>query len=390
MPGEHAKISPSAAHRWITCAPSIKLEESFPEQESEYAAEGTLAHKIGELYLKMKLDLKNLAAHLSEVVELKSDKLYKPEMKRYMESYRDYVLEQYAEALKESKEAKIFIERKLNLEHIIPGGFGTGDIVIVWPGNLRFIDLKYGKGVKVDAEQNPQQMLYACGALNEFGTKFKIEKIKITIYQPRLEHIDTWTTTSTHLMAWAYDTAIPAAKRAFEGVGQFVAGHHCKFCRAQGACRKLAEYNMEIASEEFGDPNLLTPEEIANIILKRPIFTSWIDAVNDYAISKMRKGGFTLPGLKVVEGVSRRIYKDETELAKTLIEYAMVEEDEIYEKKLIGFGKMEILLGAANFNLFAAGQIIKPTGAPTLVPLTDKRPALGSPDAAQKDFEHIP
>lgn len=390
MPGQHADISPSGAERWMICTPSIQLEKQFPAKESSYAAEGTLAHKIGEYYINIALKRGDLAKNLHEVIDLKNDSLYKPEMKRYMEGYRDYVLEQYAEALKQSKEAKIYIERRLELDHIIPGGFGTGDIVIVWPGHLHFIDLKYGQGIKVEAEKNPQQMLYACGALREFGGQYKCHDVKITIYQPRIDHIETWCTTSTYLMSWAYDYAIPAAKAAFEGAGEYVAGDHCRFCNAIGSCRAISEYNLDIARDEFSDPNLLKDHEIANIILKSANFKSWIDAVKDYAISKVRAGQMKLPGLKLVEGISRREYKDEAAIAKILIEDALVNENEIYDKKLIGFGDMEGLLGKKNFNLFVGHQIIKPTGAPTLVPVTDKRPALGSVEAAQNEFKDIP
>lgn len=390
MPDEHAKISPSASERWMACTPSVKLEESFEEQGSDYAKEGTLAHKIGEYYIKMRLEPAKLAQYLKAVTDLKSDRLYKPEMKRYMEEYRDYVLEQYADALKQSKDAKIFVERRLNLDHIIPGSFGTGDVVIVWPGHLRFIDLKYGKGVKVEAVENPQQMLYACGALREFGGKYKISKVDITIYQPRLEHIETWSTDSTHLMAWAFETATPKAKAAFEGTGEFVPGDHCRFCRAIGGCAAIAEYNKELANEEFSDPNLLRPDQVANIILKSSIFTSWIQAVKDYAVSQVRSGKLSIPGMKLVEATSRRIYKNEAELAKILIDDALFTEEEIYDKKLIGLGDLETLLGRKNFNVFTKGQIIKPSGAPTLVPVTDKRPEIGTLDAVRDQFKHIP
>lgn len=390
MAGVHAKISPSGAHRWIECPPSIQLSESFPNKESEFAAEGTLAHTIGELLIKMWLQIGLLPDHIEKISLAEKDLLYKPEMKRLMMEYRDYVVEQYAVALKESGgNAEIHIETRLDLGHIIPDGFGFGDVCIVWPGNLRFIDLKYGKGVKVDAKENPQQMLYACGALRKFAKKYNIENVHITIYQPRLDHIDTWHITTTDLMAWAHDVAVPAAKIATNGGGEFKAGHHCIFCPAKGACRTFAEFNMDIAREEFTDPQILTPEEISNIVLKSSIFTGWIEAVKDDAIRRVKAGEITLPGLKLVEGISRRKYKDEAAIAKTLIEEVMFSEEEIYKRQLIGFGEMETLIGKKHFNTYVGDFIIKPPGSPTLVPLTDKRPAIGNTEAAQSDFEGI-
>lgn len=395
MPGLHSEISPSMFKRCINCPPSVALSRQFPNVESSYAEEGTLAHTIGEILIKLWLRIGNLAElsqqleDVKKTVNAKKVLLYTPEMKRITEEYRDYVIEQYAVILKDHPEAKIYVERRLDLGHIALDMFGTGDICIVWNGGLRFIDLKYGKGVKVDAEENPQQMLYVCGALREFAGPYKIEHVFITIYQPRLSHIDNWCTTTTELMAWAYSVAIPAAKQAMKGEGEFKAGKHCQFCPANGACKVFAEYCLDIARDQFINPDLLTAEEIANIVLKSGIFTGWIKAVKDDAIRRVRKGELKLPGLKLVQGISKRVYTNEPEIAKTLIDEVMFTEDQIYKKELIGFGEMETLIGKKNFDKYIGAFIVKPSGAPTLVDLSDSRPELGSVEAAEQVFKDI-
>jgi hypothetical protein len=395
MPVLHSEISPSMFKRCIACPPSVALSRQFPDADSEFAVEGTLAHTIGEILLKQWFGMGNAAEMLQQLddakktVDAKKQPLYKPEMKRITEEYRDYVIEQYAAILKEHPEAKIYVETEFKLDHIVPGGFGTADVCIVWNTGMRLIDLKYGKGVKVDAAENPQQMLYACGALRMFAKPTTTYGIHITIYQPRLNHIDNWQTNSTDLMAWAFTTAKPAADLAVKGEGEFKAGSHCQFCPAKGACKVFAEYCLDIARAEFVNPDLLTSEEIANIILKSSIFTGWIKAVKDDAIRRVRNGELKLPGLKLVAGISKRVYTNEAEIARTLVEEVMFTEEEIYKKELIGFGEMETLIGKKNFDLYIGSYIVKPTGAPTLVPLTDSRPEIGSTEAAEADFENI-
>lgn len=388
--GEHAKISPSAAHRWISCTPSIKLEEQFPESTSEYAEEGTTAHKLGEVLILEALKRKSPLWVVDQIQAVKATKYYSKELQRYAEEYRDYVLEQYATALSYDKQAKLFIEYKLDLSSVIPGSFGTGDVVIVSNNELHLIDLKYGKGVPVDAEENPQQMLYAKGAIDDFSLIYDIVRVIITIYQPRINNSNSWLTTAKHINNWVEEVAAPAAKRAFEGLGEFNAGHHCQFCRAKPMCKAFADYNLEIAREEFTDPDLLSPEEVSEILLKASIFTGWIKAVKDYAKEQALKGA-KWPGMKLVEGKADRIYADEEAAAKTLIEDGWYSESAIYEKKLLGITAMELYLGKKLFAKYleAPGHVKKPTGAPTLVPATDKRPELNSHESAVADFSQF-
>lgn len=384
----HADLGPSKAKQWLTCTPSVRLEKQFPNIESEYAAEGSLAHSLGELYVKIALGRGTPVERITALHEIESHILYKPEMKRFMGEYRDYVMEQYSAALKQDPKALIFIERKLQLDHLVPGSFGTGDIIIVWTGHVHLIDYKHGKGVLVEAEENPQLKLYACGALREFAAQYKIEHVYVTIYQPRLQNIDKWQTTSRELMAWAHDTVIPAAKKAWEGAGEFVAGDHCKFCNAKPACRKIAEYNLEIAQDEFGDIEILTAEEISNILIKASIFTSWIEAVKTYALKEAAAGRKSWPGLKLVAGKSRREYNNPEGLAKVLLDDMMFTEEEIYKKKeLIGITEMQALVGLNNIEAHLKEFVIKNPGGPTFAPVNDKRPVFSFTSSADNDFK---
>jgi len=302
---EHALISPSAAHQWIECPPSIRLEQQFQDIESEYAAEGTLAHAVGEVLIKRDLKLISpLQAVIKLTDELSKNKHYSRALERDAGFYRDYVLERYADALKRDKQAKIKIESKVDISYVMPGIFGRRDIAIITKDALEIIDLKYGKGIKVDAVDNPQQALYAIGSLEELP--HSVSNVRITIYQPRLNHIDTWETTPEDLYLWADTVAIPAAKKAFDGVGDFKAGDHCRFCNAKPLCRAFYDYNMSIAQEEFINPELISESEMVDVILKAASFTSWIKAIKDYALAEAKKGK-QWKGLKL--GIRLRILK---------------------------------------------------------------------------------
>lgn len=391
MPGKHAELSPSGGKRWTTCTKSVQLEKQFPNKESEYAEEGTTAHELGEVLIKQTLKLMPPSEQLKILERIQfQNAYYNAEMLRHASDYRDFVVEAYSEAYAESNgDVQIFIEKPLDISNIHPAIWGTGDVVIVWPGNAWLIDLKYGQGVQVQAEENAQQKLYACGVIREFGVKYRIKDVRITIYQPRLDNVETWRTNAIDLMKWGLEVVKPAAEKAMAGEGEFVAGEHCQFCNAKALCRVNADYNMEIAREEFHDPTLLTPDEVANILLKHTSFTSWIKAVVEYATEQALTGKQQWPGLKIVEGRSIRKYINEAAIIRTLSEDLMFDENEYMEKSLISIGKMEALLGKKNFTKYIGHSVVKPAGNPTLVPVTNKRKALGTSESAHVDFEGI-
>lgn len=396
----HAVLSPSSASRWLACTQSARLEQQFPDSSGDAAKEGTLAHAIGELMLRREIGLltlkqyadafKNLLLTDKISVDDKGEPVYKfynAAMFEYAEQYATFVLEQLSEARKHTSDAKLFIEQRLDITAYIPEGFGTGDAGIVADNTLTCIDLKYGKGVKVDAENNKQMMLYALGWLAEFDIMYDIKIVRMVIYQPRFDNFSEWEIPVTEVAKWAEEELKPKAKLAFDGQGDFVPGSHCTFCKVRNQCRAKADYELEVAKYEFQDGVLLEDADIVDIIERSTSFIKWINGITTYALAEAVNKGKKWPGYKLVEGKSNRVFADEKKVVDTLIA-ANWPEDSIYNKKLIGLGDMEKLVGGkTHFDTLLGSFVIKPVGKPTLVPLSDKRVEFNTTASAQIDFD---
>ncbi len=384
---KHAVLSASSAYRWLACPPSARLEEQFEETTSTYAEEGTLAHALAELKLRLCLKQITTKEFAKKLRELEKNEHYSASMLDYIESYASIVMEKVNEAKARSADAVVLLEQKLDFSDWVPEGFGTGDVVIISDGVLETIDLKYGKGVPVSAEDNAQMRLYALGALATFDALYGIKIVRMTIVQPRLDNVSSDEITAEMLYWWADTELIKRAQLAWEGKGEFQAGEHCRFCRARFNCRARAEANLELAKMEFKKPELLTDEEISEVLKQADELRAWVSDVFDYALVQARDHGKKFKGWKLVEGRSVRQYADEGKVAETLLK-AGYEEEQIYEKKLWGITAMEKLLGKTLFNELLGGLVIKPAGKPTLVPESDKRPEINSITAAVADFKN--
>lgn len=382
----HALLSASKADRWLNCTPSARLEEPFADTTSEAAKEGTLAHELSELLLAV--ELSGGDSDESEHFEaIKTNPLYSEAMLQHAEDYVVFIMERYNEARVRSTDAQIFLEARLNLTDYIPEGFGTGDVVIISDGLLEIIDLKYGKGVPVSAQENRQMMLYSLGALREYDYLYDLHTVRMTIYQPRLDSVSTYEVVTDNLRKWAEEELIPRAQMAFDGVGEFVPGKHCQFCKVKPTCKALADYNLEVAKYDFLGANLLTPAEVADILSRKKMFLDWIGSVDDYALAQALNG-VKFPGFKLVEGRSNRIITDKAVAASKLIA-AGLEADKVYKpQELRGLTELEKAAGKKTFDAVLAGLITKPEGKPTLVPADDKRPEWTSAAALAKEFEN--
>ena len=374
-PQKHALLSASSAHRWLHCPPSAKLTAGVTEAPSEAALQGTAAHALAEHKLRRALKQQSKRP----VSEYEDD-----EMDSYTNDYVSYVLEQYEQAKQVTSGAVIYIEQHLDFSNVVPGGFGTGDCLIVADGLLHVIDLKYGLGVLVEAEWNPQMMLYAIGALALFDALYDIEQVALTIFQPRRENVSTWTISVTELNKWAEHTLKPAAELAAKGEGEFYAGAWCQFCRIASTCRARAETNLELAKFEFAPPAELSPAEVAKVLTQIPELTRWASDVQDYALSQALSGE-QYEGFKLVAGRSIRKYTDETAVAEAAKAAGY---RDIYKRSLLTITAMEKLMGKKQFSEILGDLVVKPDGKPTLVPVTDKRPELQISTAAD-DFTNI-
>lgn len=386
MPDMHAKLSASGSKKWLNCPASITLESGFPDTVSAYAAEGTAAHALGEAKLRLAINQITRVQYHKHIKDLEITE----DMEEYTDAYRDYVLERYNALKGEFPDTTLQLEQLLNFSEWVPGGFGTGDAVIIGGDTVEIIDLKYGQGVKVLAGQNPQLRLYALGAVSEYGFLFDIQKIRTTIFQPRLDNIDTEELTCEELLQWGKDV-IPKAALADKGSDECHAGRHCDdgFCKARPICRAYAEEKCKLAAMDFKPPAELSIDEIAEIIDQSERLAAWAKLVKDYALEQAVNKGIRYPGFKVVEGKSNRKYAvSDAEIAAILTEKGYSEQD-IYKKEILGISKMESLLSKKKFNEFLGDYVIKPQGKPTLVPAEDKRPEINTAEKAAEDFKNI-
>lgn len=385
----HALLSASGAKRWLNCTPSARLEEQFGEKsESVYAAEGTLAHEISELILRYEtLQTVSDAEYSEKIEELVNNELFNDEMLEVLPIYTDYCRDQLIAAQATNPLAFMELETKLDLTEWVPESFGTGDCIIVNDKVLEIIDLKYGKGVPVYAEWNPQLLLYGLGALRLYDTMYDIEEVCVTIVQPRLNNISSFIISVEELLDWATNDLRPAALQAHAGEGDLNPGDWCRWCAVKNQCRTLYAKQMELAKFEFSKPDLLTDEEIVEIIERVPHLVEWLNSIVEWAHKQAVVKHKNWPGLKLVEGKARRKWiADEDKIAATIFEkFPELGPDDIYVEKLIGITDMQKLVGKKRFEALLSNLLITPQGKPTLVKESDPRPAMGTAQA-QIDF----
>jgi len=351
----HAKLSASSSDRWLNCTAAPTMEAAYPDERSEFAAEGTRAHELAERCLRAGRDTASIGGDWPQ------------DMRDYVQNYLDYV---------RAIPGELLVEQRLSLQSWIPDGFGTSDTVILDDGHMSIVDLKYGKGIKVDAEQNTQLMLYALGAFDAFDAIYgPITDITIVIAQPRLGHFDEWKVSSSDLLAWG-ESIKPIAQIAYTGPGTAVAGSHCGFCRARHTCRTRAEINLQVAKDEMGEwcpPSAhLSDDELAELYPKLDSLVRWANDLSAHCLTRA-EAGVKFKGLKLVEGISRRKWLDEDQVIARMQENDL-DPAEFTKTTLIGLTDFEKTMGKKDFTEMFGDLLHKPSGKPTLVPATDKRP----------------
>lgn len=372
---DHAVLSASGSHRWLNCTPSARLELEFENTGSEAAREGTAAHALCEHKLKRALHMRSRRP----VSDYDSD-----EMEECTDAYVDFVMEQYEAAKQVCEDPVILIEQRLDFSCYVPDGFGTGDCLIISDDRLHIIDFKYGMGVLVEAEDNPQMKLYALGALAVYDALYDIREVSMTIFQPRRENVSTWTIPVEDLKAWAENELKPRAKMAYDGEGEYLPGEWCTFCRAAVRCRARAEEKLKLAQTEFRMPPLLTDAEIEDILAVLPDLTKWANEITAYALDTALNHGKEWIGFKVVQGRSVRKYRDEAAIAEAAKEAGY---KDIYRQSLIPLTEMQRLMGKDRFEEILGSLITKAPGRPTLVPKSDRRPAMNVSNAINEFYE---
>lgn len=371
----HALLSASGAELWLHCPASAVANEQYPNEGNEYTQEGTIAHEVAQVYAEAARDKSGhseLDAAL-KALRAKWDGAVTGEMLECAEAYAAYIQEHVS-----GKDDTVLLEQRLDFSPWVPQGFGTGDCVIISTGAITVIDYKYGQGVAVDSKDNPQMMLYALGAINDYGCIYDFDTVRMSIYQPRINNISEAVMSVADLLAWAEGVVVPAAKAAFSGEAEYHAGAWCrKFCRHAGRCPTLAAYCSDFV-ETHGlrvpVPHL-TDDQYLEIVQMKPLIKMWLDRITRTATDRIL-GGEPIPGLKVVEGRSLRKWADEDRVLDVLTtEPIGVSAEALYEPATLkSVAAMEKALGKKKVAELVGDLIEKTPGKPILTTANDKRP----------------
>ena len=420
MPDVHALLSASSSKQWLHCPPSVRLQEGFPNESSVYAAEGTFAHEICEYKIRKYLH--------ERVRRPQSEEFDTEEIENITDVYYEFVVGVIEQMKQNGCEPLVLVEERVDYSHIAPSGFGTADMLIVGKdekgrGLLHIIDFKAGQGVFVDADHNSQMMLYALGGLHAYGYIYPIETVRMTIVQPRLENLSTFECTRQELEAWGEEIK-PIAKMAYEGKGEQKPGEWCRFCRAKPVCKACAEealslcredfldldggafeegtraraspdegndltapYNADMDTPVFKQPGLIPLTELSTILPTLNRISSWIEAVFAFVSSEAINHGVPIPGYKVVEGRSKRVFTDTKAVVDTAVANGYTD---LYKQQLISLTEFEKLMGKKKFNELLGIYVAKPPGKLTLVPEDDPREPVDLSNTPDQEFAVLP
>ena len=385
----HAILSPSSAERWIHCPPSARINAEAPQTDTVYTREGTLAHAVCELKARKHFLCLGPQKYAAALKKLKAGELWQDEMNGYTDDYLDALKEIWAGY---DSPPHVALEQRVDFSEYVPDGYGTADCLMVGQVDgvttLNVIDFKYGRGIDVNAEGNPQMMLYALGALLDYDPIYEIQNVRVTIVQPRIKREpDTWETDAGYLRSWAYDVVEPAAKLAAAGEGDYAEGDWCRFCAIRGSCRARAEANLAAAKMDFKPPAQLSDAEVGEALELGARLNAWLNDLIEYALGACLDGR-EIPGYKAVEGRSVRAWTD-ADAAFTAARAAGVPEEMLYERKPVTLAALEKIMGKKAFGEAMKDYVTTPPGKPTLVKASDRRAAITNRTTAEEDFKEV-
>lgn len=413
MPDVHALLSASSSKQWLHCPPSVRLQENFPNESSVYAEEGTFAHEICEYKVRKYLH--------ERVKRPQSEEFDTEEIEQITDVYAEFVITIIEQMRENGCELLAFVEERVDYSHIAPSGFGTADMLIIGKdeqgrGILHVCDFKTGAGVFVDADHNSQMMLYAIGALAAYGFLYDIEIVRMSIIQPRLDNISTFECSRAELEEWG-ESIKPIAKLAYEGKGEQSPGDWCRFCRAKPVCKACADEALALCREDFLDldagafddtaeesdmtapyeadtqtavfkqPGLIPISELAEILPTLNRISSWIEAVFAFVSSEAINHGVPIPGYKVVEGRSKRVFTDTKAVVDTAVQNGYTD---LYKQTLITLTEFEKMMGKKKFNELLGAYVAKPPGKLALVPESDPREPVDLTATPDQEFSALP
>ena len=379
----HARLSASSSDRWLSCTRSPEFEEQFPESESSvFAQEGQFAHAVAEQGIAKFLGQQPQPLPV-ELLHFDTSAL-----REHVSVYVRFCKELIEEARREDPDAVILLEHKVDFSRWVPQGFGTCDLIVVINSTVYVVDLKFGRGLRVEAQDNSQLRLYGLGALEMFDHLFDIQRVVMVIVQPRLGHFSQEGLTKEELHLWADTQVAPAAKLAWHGRGNFVPGDHCRWCRGKAVCASRAQHNLELARFDFAEPETLDENAVAQVLERAARLHAWVKDVETHALSEALKGR-KFNGYKLVAGRSNRKFADCEEVAKILLQAGLGASDVYAPLELNNLTALEVAVGKKKFTEILGDLIVKAPGKPTLVPVEDKRPEFTPAASATVDFFNL-
>ena len=383
---EHALLSASSADKWLHCTPSAKMEELFPDKTSPAAEEGTLAHELAEIKVKLYFNQISKADYNNALKKIRENEIYSKDMDTYTDEYLEYIKD--IEAILPGR-PYVIVETKVDYSNYALEGFGTIDCMMIYGDELHIIDFKYGKTIEVNAVDNPQLKLYALGAINRYGMLYGIKKIGVHIVQLRMKNISSWQCTTDELLNWGDTTVKINADKAFNGVGDCVVGEWCDshFCRARPRCRAYMERMEALKPYITTDPKILTNSEVGQALTLAANIKKWYSILEGYAQSALLSG-HEIDGWKIVEGRSNRAF-DSVDKAFSQAIQEGINEQMLYKLTPITLTECEKMFGKKEFERVFGSHIIKPPGKPTIVKQDDPRPPFNPAAVDFKDFEVI-
>lgn len=377
-------LSASSAERWLHCPGSVRLTENMGDTTSQFAEEGTLAHQIAELKLrKYFLSPTGPKTFTRQMNKLKKHELYQEEMQGYTDQYVDYIKDI---ANSPPSSPTVAVELRVDFSNIVPEGFGTADCVLLHGKDLYVIDFKYGKGVLVPIENNPQLKLYAFGALQHYRLIYDIDTIHMTIVQPRGDGIKETEISAEDLCNWMAFEVKPAANKAYDGCDEFTAGDWCRFCPAHGKCRNASSIVSAVEGFAGKLPPLLSDAEVADILSRIDPLVKYAEKVKLYALQTLLDGG-EIPGYKAVEGRSVRAFADQ-EKAFAALSDGGIDEALLWHREPYSLAQIEKQVGRKPFQELVGGLITKQPGKPTVVPASDPRKDIRQV-SVENDFQQL-
>lgn len=384
----HAHLSPSSAERWLACPGSVRLVDSLDRTDdggSTFAAEGTRAHTLAYLEASRAFDLMGERDYLAHKAEwLRQAGAHGDDVEEMEDGAREYVtvLQDIASDL---PGATVVLERRV--DPAVPGCWGTADAIVYGTRRIVVVDYKYGQGVVVEVERNPQAMLYGLGALELMDLLGTIEDVDLVIVQPRAGGVSRWSLTAESLRAWREEDVLPIAAETSMPEARIVPGYsQCRWCPASGICATRADW---ITRRDFGDPALLDADGLADAAKSLTEVRDWCNAVEKEALFQIYQNEARLPGLKVVMSGGKRSITDKARAIDLLVE-AGYDRSKVAREDTQTLGALEKLVGPARLAEVLGDLLKKGSGSPSLAPESDPREAITSASQAVEDFEDLP